>query len=101
MIAARTADLRDVRNRLLRILHGVPEKNLSVVSENVIVVAQDLLPSDTATIDRAHVAGIFTEVGGATSHTAIIARSYKIPAVLGVAQATERIKMVCFWHWTL
>lgn len=92
LIAARTADLRDVRNRLLRILYGIPEKNLSAIPENVIVVAKDLLPSDTATLDRTHVVGIVTEVGGATSHTAIIARSYKIPAVLGVAQATSMVK---------
>src|SRR5690606_30197310 len=57
--------------------------------EKVVVVAHDLLPSDTATLDRSHVMGIVTEVGGATSHTAIIARSYKIPAVLGVPEATE------------
>lgn len=89
LIAARTADLCDVRNRLLRVLQGKKEKNLSSLTENVIVVAHDLLPSDTATIDRSHVIGIITEAGGSTSHSAIIARSYKIPAILGVPQATE------------
>jgi len=92
LIAARAADLRDVRNRVLRILKGEKEHNLSNLREKVIVVAHDLLPSDTATLDRAHVMGIVTEVGGATSHTAIIARSYKIPAVLGVSDATEIMK---------
>jgi phosphotransferase system enzyme I (PtsI) len=91
LIAARTLDLRDVRNRLLRVLQGEKEKNLSYLPESVIVVAHDLLPSDTATLDRAHVAGIITEAGSSTSHTAIIARSYKIPAVLGVQQATDVI----------
>ena len=88
LIAARAADLRDVRNRLLRILHGEKEKNLSVLNEQVVVVAHDLLPSDTATLDRSKVLGIVTEVGGATSHSAIIARGFGIPAILGVPEAT-------------
>lgn len=92
LIAARAADLRDVRNRVLRILKGEKEHNLSNLREKVVVLAHDLLPSDTATLDREHVVGIVTEVGGATSHTAILARSYKIPAVLGVNDATEIIK---------
>lgn len=92
LIAARAADLRDVRNRVLRILKGEKENNLAHLPEKVIVVAHDLLPSDTATLDRKHVMGIITEVGGATSHTAIIARGYKIPAVLGVTDATEIMK---------
>ena len=92
LIAARAADLRDVRNRVLRILKGEKEQNLSSLREKVVVVAHDLLPSDTATLDRSQVMGIVTEVGGATSHTAIIARSYKIPAVLGVPDATEIMK---------
>ncbi len=89
LIAARAADLRDVRNRVLRILHGEKEMNLANLTKKVIVVAHDLLPSDTATLDREKVVGIITEVGGATSHTAIIARSYRIPAVLGISEATE------------
>ncbi len=92
LIAARAADLRDVRNRVLRILKGEKEQNLSSLRDKVVVIAHDLLPSDTATLDRSHVMGIVTEVGGATSHTAIIARSYKIPAVLGVPDATEIMK---------
>ena len=76
----------------MRILKGEKEQNLSSLRDKVVVVAHDLLPSDTATLDRAHVMGIVTEVGGATSHTAIIARSYKIPAVLGVPSATEILK---------
>ncbi|MEA5051645.1 MAG: phosphoenolpyruvate--protein phosphotransferase [Oscillospiraceae bacterium] len=92
LIAERVADLRDVRNRLVRCLAGEPERNLSLLREKVIVVAHDLLPSDTATIDRSKVIGIITEVGGSTSHSAIIARSYKIPAILGVPEATEILK---------
>lgn len=86
-IASRVADLCDVRNRLLRLLHGDEEKTLSRLPGDVIVVAHDLLPSDTATLDRAHVRGILTEVGGATSHSAILARSMNIPAVLGAQDA--------------
>lgn len=89
LIAARVADLRDVRNRLIRVLQGEPEKNLSTLAGPVVVVAHDLLPSDTATLDRKNVLGIVTEVGGATSHSAIIANSYRIPAVLGVPGCTE------------
>ncbi len=71
LIAARAADLRDVRNRVLRILKGEKENNLANLRENCVVVAHDLLPSDTATMNRQRVMGIITEVGGATSHTAI------------------------------
>jgi len=92
LIAERVADLRDVRARLLRVLKGEKEKNLSQLSEQVIVVARDLLPSDTATLDRSKVIGIVTEVGGATSHSAILARGYRIPAVLGVPSATTALQ---------
>lgn len=89
LIRARTADLEDVKKRLLRILKNVPEQNLSALPGDVIITAHDLLPSDTATIDRNHVLGIITEIGGETSHSAIIARSYGIPAVLGISQAMD------------
>lgn len=92
LIAARGADLTDVRNRLLRILCGKAEKNLSQLPGKVIVVAHDMLPSDTATLDRSKVLGIITEIGGSTSHSAIIARSYEIPAVLGVSNATHQLR---------
>lgn len=89
LFAARGADFRDVRNRLVRVLHGEKEKNLADLPDAVIVVAHDLLPSDTATLDRKKVLGIITEVGSNTSHSAIIANSYRIPAVLGVPSCTE------------
>jgi len=90
-IAARAADIRDVRNRLLRVLHGEKEHNLSQLPDHSVVVAHDLLPSDTATIDRGNVAAIVTEVGGATSHSAILARAFGIPAVLGVPDVTKAL----------
>ena len=92
MIAARTADLQDVRNRILRILAGDEEKNLSRLPGDVIIVANDLLPSDTATLDRQHVLGILTEIGSSTSHSAIIARSMHLPAILGVSDALNKIE---------
>ena len=92
LIAERTADLWDVRNRLVRILHGEAESNLARLPGSVIVAAHDLLPSDTATIDRKNVIGIITEVGGSTSHSAIIARSYQIPAVLSMPEATKKLE---------
>jgi len=92
LIAARTADLQDVRNRVLRILAGDEEKNLSRLPGDVIIVAHDLLPSDTATLDRAHVLGILTEIGSGTSHSAIIARSMHLPAVLGVPDCLDKIE---------
>ncbi len=80
----RVADLKDVRNRILRCLAGKPEQNLSLLLEPYVVFARELFPSDTATIDRKNVRAIVTEIGGVTSHTAIVARSFGIPTVLGV-----------------
>ncbi|MBQ8627605.1 MAG: phosphoenolpyruvate--protein phosphotransferase [Agathobacter sp.] len=91
LIAGRAADLQDVKRRLLRVYQGKEEKNLSTLTEDVIVVAHDLLPSDTATLNRQHVKGIVTEIGGSNSHSAILARSFQIPAVLGVADAMKQI----------
>lgn len=87
MIRERIADMKDVRLRLLRSCDGAGEVNLGALTEPVVVVAQDLFPSDTASLKREMVLAIVTEVGGATSHTAIIARSYEIPALLGVSDA--------------
>jgi phosphotransferase system enzyme I (PtsI) len=89
--AARAADMRDVRRRLLAALHGHTLTGLSVLAEPVVVVARDLLPSDTATMDREKVLAIVTEAGGDMSHTAILARSYGIPALLGVTEITEKL----------
>ncbi len=91
LIRERVADMKDVKNRLLRCWQGVEEKNLSNLEQPAVVVARDLLPSDTATLDRSKVLAIVTEIGGATSHSAIIARSYEIPALLGVAQITKKL----------
>lgn len=91
MIRERVADLEDVRRRLLRNCMGIKEENLVYLAEPVIVVAHDLFPSDTASMDRKNVLAIVTEEGGSTSHTAIIARSYEIPALLGVRNIFQNV----------
>lgn len=92
LIAGRAADLMDVKGRLLRVYQGKEEKNLSCLGKDVIVIVHDLLPSDTATLDRSHVKGIVAEIGGSNSHSAILARSYQIPAILGVTNAMSEIR---------
>jgi phosphotransferase system enzyme I (PtsI) len=92
MIRERAADFEDVRKRLLRIWRGLPECSLAALPEPVIVAAHDLLPSDTATLDRNRVLAILTETGGTTSHSAIIARSYGIPAILGIPALLEHTR---------
>lgn len=91
LIRERAVDLRDVKLRLERILLGAAESDISALNERVIVVAHDLLPSDTATLDKAHVVGIITEIGGTTSHTAIIAREFGIPAIVGATNALQEL----------
>ena len=85
LMRLRAADVRDVGNRVVRILLGLEEeRSLSTLPEPVIVVARDLTPSDTARLDRAMVQGMCTVTGGATSHIAILARMWNIPAVVGL-----------------
>ena len=87
----RAADLKDVHRRLMRKLLGVEEINLSRLEPSTIVVAPELLPSDTVLLDRANVCGIITERGGITSHTAILAKSIGIPAAVSVTGAVGMI----------
>jgi phosphotransferase system enzyme I (PtsI) len=87
----RASDLQDVKNRILRCWAGKREKNLSSLNRPVIVVCDDLYPSDTVSVDRKNVLGIIARTGGSTSHTAIIARGYGIPAVLGVPNCMEHL----------
>jgi phosphotransferase system enzyme I (PtsI) len=79
LIRERAADLKDVETRLLRCHAGVPENNPATLEKPTVIVTHDLMPSDSAALDRDMVRGIVTEAGGATSHSAIIARSYGIP----------------------
>ncbi|MHC4821572.1 MAG: phosphoenolpyruvate--protein phosphotransferase [Planctomycetota bacterium] len=87
----RVADLRDIRGRVLRVLLGEREEELARLKGRVILVARDLTPSQTASLDREKVAGFVTGEGGPTSHTAIIARSLVIPAVVGAGDVTAAV----------
>ena len=88
----RATDVADVKTGLLAVLLGKEVVDLSTLPENSIIVVKELTPSMTADIDKENVAGIVTETGGRTSHSAIIARALEIPAVLSVEDATEHIK---------
>lgn len=92
LIRERAVDFDDVRKRLIRLWRGIKEKGLGALTEPVIVAARDLLPSDTASLDRKKVLAILTEVGGTASHSAIIARSYEIPAILGIPDLMSQVK---------
>ncbi|AKP46653.1 phosphoenolpyruvate--protein phosphotransferase [Bacillus smithii] len=88
----RAADIRDVTKRVLAHLLGVELPNPSLIAEEVIIVAEDLTPSDTAQLNRQFVKGFTTDVGGRTSHSAIMSRSMEIPAVVGTKEATKEIQ---------
>lgn len=87
LFAARAADVQDVGRRILRILLGVPDTSLDALRQPAIVVAYDLTPSDTARLNPELTLGFCTAVGGLTSHTAILARTLGLPAVVGLGQA--------------
>lgn len=92
LIRERVADLKDVSTRLIRSWFGEKDDVLSTLASDVILVAYDLLPSDTAMMKKEHVLAIVTEIGGYTSHMAILARNYGIPAVLGVVDILTKLK---------
>ncbi|MFD2308597.1 phosphoenolpyruvate--protein phosphotransferase [Enterococcus termitis] len=88
----RAADIRDVAKRILAHLLGVTLPNPSMINEEVVVVAHDLTPSDTAQLDRTYVKAFVTDIGGRTSHSAIMARSLEIPAIVGTKEITSKVK---------
>ena len=88
----RAADIRDVSKRILAHLLGVDLPNPSLIDEEVIVISEDLTPSDTAQLNKKYVKGFATNIGGRTSHSAIMARSLEIPAVVGTSSITEDVK---------
>ena len=87
----RAADMRDVTKRVLTHLLGLTYVNPADISEEVIVIAEDLTPSDTAQLNRNYVKGFTTNIGGRTSHSAIMARSLEIPAVVGTKEVLEKV----------
>ncbi|MBF0780934.1 MULTISPECIES: phosphoenolpyruvate--protein phosphotransferase [unclassified Granulicatella] len=88
----RAADIRDVTKRVLANLLGVNIPSPATIREEVIIVAKDLTPSDTAQLNRQYVKGFITDIGGRTSHSAIMARSLEIPAIVGTGTITEDVK---------
>jgi phosphoenolpyruvate-protein phosphotransferase (PTS system enzyme I) len=88
----RRADVEDVRRRLLHSLTGIEATSFGGLNEEAILVVHDLAPSDTVMIDRRFVLGIATDLGGRTSHAAIMARSYGIPAVVGLEELTDHAR---------
>ncbi|MGX4583284.1 phosphoenolpyruvate--protein phosphotransferase [Paenibacillus chitinolyticus] len=88
----RAADMRDVTKRVLAHLLGVKFVSPSSISEETVVVAEDLTPSDTAQLNRTYVKGFTTNIGGRTSHSAIMARSLEIPAVVGTKNVLDLVK---------
>lgn len=87
----RATDIGDIKVRMLKILTGTPDMNISEVPAGTILVAEDLTPSMTAGIVKENVAGIITAVGGKTSHSAILARALEIPAVLSVDGIVDKV----------
>ncbi len=91
-VRERSADVNDVVARLLRNLTGQKAGQLAGIREEVIIVAKDLTPSQTASLRRERVVGFVTDVGGRTSHAAIMARSLEIPAIVGLQEITARVR---------
>lgn len=88
----RASDLRDIGSRWIKNILGIRIKDLSNLEPNTIVVTHDLTPSDTAQLDLEHCIGFITEIGGKTAHSAIMARSLEIPAIVGVGNIMSTIK---------
>ncbi|WP_088043988.1 phosphoenolpyruvate--protein phosphotransferase [Bacillus sp. EAC] len=88
----RAADIRDVTKRVMAHLLGVTISNPANITEEVIIIAEDLTPSDTAQLNRKYALGFTTDIGGRTSHSAIMARSLEIPAVVGTKEVTGKIE---------
>jgi phosphotransferase system enzyme I (PtsI) len=88
----RVTDIRDVSRRLLQNLIGMKKSNLGELAAHSIIVSEDISPSDTADMDRSKLLGFITDAGGQTSHSVIMARSMRIPAVVGLHDATNKIQ---------
>ncbi|HAU5150495.1 phosphoenolpyruvate-protein phosphotransferase [Clostridioides difficile] len=88
----RAADIKDVTNRILRHILGIKVVDLSALSEEVVLIVHDLTPSDTATMNKKMVLGFLTDIGGRTSHTAIMSRTLEIAAIVGLNDITSKVK---------
>ncbi|APT92380.1 phosphoenolpyruvate-protein phosphotransferase [Corynebacterium phocae] len=92
LMAERTTDLKDVRDRVIAELRGEPEPGLPNVKGEAVLFADDLAPADTATLDRTRIKALVTELGGPTSHTAIIARQLDIPCIVAAGSSLRDIE---------
>lgn len=92
LLQQRATDLRDIKTRIVKILLGIEELDISAVPAGTVLVAKDLTPSMTAGIVPENIAGVLTEVGGRTSHSAILARAMEIPAVLSIEGICSKVK---------
>ena len=92
VMAERTTDLKDVRDRVIAELRGEDEPGLPLVDGEAVLFADDLAPADTATLDTKHIKALVTELGGPTSHTAIIARQLDIPCIVAVGASLGDIE---------
>ncbi|MEY4474643.1 MAG: phosphoenolpyruvate-protein phosphotransferase PtsI [Pseudomonadota bacterium] len=88
----RAADVRDIGKRLLKNILGLTIVDLSAIPDEVILVATDLTPSETAQLNLEKVLGFITDLGGRTSHTSIMARSLELPAIVGTTDVTKHVK---------
>ncbi|MBO0387868.1 phosphoenolpyruvate--protein phosphotransferase [Staphylococcus simulans] len=91
-MAERAADIRDVSKRVLAHILGVDLPNPSIIDESVVIIGNDLTPSDTAQLNKQYVQGFVTNIGGRTSHSAIMSRSLEIPAIVGTKTITEEVE---------
>ena len=87
----RVSDIRDVSKRLLHNLIGMKNVNLGHLAAESIIISEDISPSDAADLDRSKLLGFVTDAGGKTSHSVIMVRSLRIPAVVGTHDATKKI----------
>ncbi|WP_159715205.1 phosphoenolpyruvate-protein phosphotransferase PtsI [Blochmannia endosymbiont of Camponotus nipponensis] len=87
----RSTDVRDIGNRLLKNILGIPIVDLNAINEEVIIIAVDLSPSETAQLNLKKVLGFITDAGGNTSHTSIMARSLELPAIVGTGVITKQV----------
>lgn len=92
LLQQRATDFRDIKTRIVKILLGIEELDISAVPAGTVLVAKDLTPSMTAGIVPENIAGVLTEVGGRTSHSAILARAMEIPAVLSIERICSQVK---------
>lgn len=91
LMRQRATDIRDIRTRMLRLLLGISSVDIASVPAGTVLVAKDLTPSMTVGLKKENISAILTEIGGKTSHSAILARALEIPAVLGIPQVLDQV----------